>query len=157
MENEHQNRNCIHLVEITTFLIFDENISDGQTDGRAEGRRDMRLHQNPFYEIIYSKASILTDWGRDGRRDRQTDRWMGKHTDGQTDRQRDGHRNELGRTDEPSCSDWVTHKDDSMDFWPFVIFAFKGCSWRPIPAHPWCARWHTNESVEFASWGAFNW
>ena len=61
MKNEHQNRDCICLVERTTFLIFDENISDGQTDGRAEGRRDMSLHQNPFYEIIYSKASILTD------------------------------------------------------------------------------------------------
>ena len=53
MKNEHRNRDRICLVVITTFLIFDENISDGQTDGQAEGRRDMRLHQNPFYEIIY--------------------------------------------------------------------------------------------------------
>ncbi len=28
--------------------------------------------------------------------------------------------------------------------------AFKGCSWRPVPAHPWCAHWHHYEEVKLA-------
>ena len=58
----HQNRNRIHLVEITTFLIMDENITYGRTHGRAEGKSDLRsmkLHLNPFYEVIHQKISIL--------------------------------------------------------------------------------------------------
>ena len=36
-------------------------------------------------------------------------------------------------------------------------FAFKGCSWWPIPAHPWCVDWHYNGMFEFTSSRAFVW
>ena len=36
-------------------------------------------------------------------------------------------------------------------------FTFEGCSWRPIPAHPWYAGWLKNGIVEFASSRAFDW
>ena len=36
-------------------------------------------------------------------------------------------------------------------------FTFEGCSWWPIPAHPWYAGWHKNGIFEFASWRALNW
>ena len=36
-------------------------------------------------------------------------------------------------------------------------FTFKRCSWRLIPAHPWCAGWHKDRIGEFLSSRAFNW
>ena len=36
-------------------------------------------------------------------------------------------------------------------------FNLKGCSWRPIPAHPWWAGWHKDGIGEFSSSRAFNW
>ena len=39
MKNEHRNRDCIHLVEITTSFIFDENITDGRTDKEMDEQR----------------------------------------------------------------------------------------------------------------------
>ena len=36
-------------------------------------------------------------------------------------------------------------------------FAFKGCSWRPIPAHPRCANCPHNTIVELARSRAFKW
>ena len=36
-------------------------------------------------------------------------------------------------------------------------FAFKGCSWRPLPAYPRCAEWHTNGIVEFGMSRASVW
>ena len=39
----------------------------------------------------------------------------------------------------------------------FYILAFKGCSWRPIPAHPWCAGCHWDGIVELTSSRAFYW
>lgn len=44
---------------------------------------------------------------------------------------------------------------------PFSIFHLcplnQGCRWRPIPARPWCAGWHKDEIVNFASSGASKW
>ena len=36
-------------------------------------------------------------------------------------------------------------------------FTFKGCSWRPLPAYPRCAEWHTNGIVEFGMSRASVW
>ena len=36
-------------------------------------------------------------------------------------------------------------------------YAFKGCTWRPIPAHPRCADWHKGGIVGFVSSRAFYW
>ena len=114
----HQNCNRIHLVEITTFLIMDENITFGRTHGRAEGKSDLRsmkLHLNPFYEVIHQKTSILTDWGREGRWGGQLlDRWAGVQKDGQTDKETGIGRKKYRPTD-PPISDGVTHKDDSLN------------------------------------------
>ena len=42
--------------------------------------------------------------------------------------------------------------------WPFMkSLTFKGCSWRPIPAHPRCAQWHKNGIAGFVSSRAFDW
>ena len=41
-------------------------------------------------------------------------------------------------------------------FVQFLSFAFKGCSGRPIPAYPFCAKWHNSGIVDFASSGAFH-
>ena len=76
----------------------------------------------------------------------------------------------------PSCADWYNNGMIKLkSFWliclsPYLIlhlilitlsliqyFAFKGCSWRPIPAHPWCACWHKYGNAECASSRAFNW
>ena len=39
----------------------------------------------------------------------------------------------------------------------YQTFAFKGCSWRPTPAHPRCADWYNNGTVESASSRTFEW
>ena len=36
-------------------------------------------------------------------------------------------------------------------------FDFKGCCWRPVPAHPRYTDWHNNRIVEFTSSRAFVW
>ena len=38
-----------------------------------------------------------------------------------------------------------------------TIIGCKGCSWRPLPAHPHCADWHNDGIVEFARSRAFVW
>ena len=35
-------------------------------------------------------------------------------------------------------------------------FAFKGCSWQPIPAHPQCPDWQSNGIIDVVSSRAFN-
>ena len=67
--------------------------------------------------------------------------------DWQTDGKRDGDRkfgtNEDGRTDFP-------HRRFYGLFCPISIFAFKGCGWRLIPAHP-HTDWRNNGIVDFIS------
>ena len=45
----------------------------------------------------------------------------------------------------------------SMTFSLIKYFTFKGCSWRPIPAHPWRAGWYTDGIAELVSSRAFDW
>ena len=44
-----------------------------------------------------------------------------------------------------------------MTFSLIKYFTFKGCSWRPIPAHPWRAGWYTEGIAELVSSRAFDW
>ena len=81
----------------------------------------------------------------------------------------------------PRCTDWqnngIVSFENSRPFnWfalPFLIFfcfiivhpffirsfAFKGCSWWLIPAHPWYAGWHKDDIIKSASESsrAFDW
>ena len=55
---------------------------------------------------------------------------------------------------------WILWIDICIHLFPCAFnecFAFKGCSWRPIPAHPRCANCHQNMIVELARSRAFKW
>ena len=103
-EWRHQNRNSIHLVEITTFLTVDENIrqKNGQIDERDWGIWDS-------IKIILwcylSKNIVLpTVGGMGGVADKF--RWMGGGTDRQTDKETGIGTNQDGPTDPPKAMGW---------------------------------------------------
>ena len=112
-----------------------------------DGNRHVQSLWNMTAPKLYYYDFHCFRWKHNGGTDRQMDRLM----DGQTDPLK----KMGGRL---SVLNLVYHFSILIiqSYIRFIAFKFKGCSWRPFPAHPRCADWHYNEIDEFASSRAFN-
>ena len=129
---------------------------DEQADGCTDLRDMMYMtHKMPFYAVVYKNIHFYQG---DGRRGWQTDKVINGRINGRTVRWTDRRtEKETGiGTNEDGRTGFLCKQFYGLTC-QILIFAFKGCSWRPTPAHPRYADWHDYGIVDYVGSRPIDW